>query len=104
MESRSAATNRETLGKWHKALHADYVAGSFTLAQPCRDKPSVSQYGVEFDKAGGHEWPEPLQVYFLVREQPDNRYEMLDVSFSRQEGCPGEGEPRSESPWRSLKK
>ena len=104
MESRSAATSRETLGKWHKVLHADYVGGTFTLAQPCRDTPGLSQYGVEFGDAGGHEWPEPLQVFFLVREQGNGTYQMLDVSFARQEGCPGEGEPRGESPWRRLKK
>ncbi len=104
MESRSAATSRETLGKWHEALHADFVAGMFTLAQPCKDRPGVAQFGIEFHAAAGHDWPEPLAVFFLVRELRSGGYQMLDVSFNRQEGCPGEGEPRGESPWCRLKK
>jgi hypothetical protein len=39
-----------------------------------------------------------MTVYFLVEELGKFRFQMADVSFGRQEGCPGETYPESDSP------
>jgi hypothetical protein len=86
MQSRSSAA----LEKWHRFLHADPVYGEYELAQPCAERPGVTQTGVAFDSIGELEIPKPLSVYFLVEDQGDYRYKMSEISFDRQEGCPGE--------------
>ncbi len=82
----------DSLEKWHKFLHADPVYGKYEFAQPCAERPGVTQVGVAFDGIGDREMPEPLDVYFLVEDQGGYRYKMSEISFNRQEGCPGEAQ------------
>jgi hypothetical protein len=85
MESRSS----DGLEKWHKFLHADDGLGGYELVQPCAERPGVTQIGVAFDGIGEREVPEPLSVYFLVADEGSYRFKMSEISFNRQEGCPG---------------
>jgi len=98
MESRSSAAGHEKLQKWHDFLSGDYVSGDIDFVQTCSEKPHHWQIAVDMNYARGNELPEPLTVYFLVEELERFRFQMTDVSFSRQEGCPGEAYPQSESP------
>jgi hypothetical protein len=41
-------------------------------------------------RAGDRELPEALPVYFLVEDRGNYHYEMSEISFFRQDGCPGE--------------
>jgi hypothetical protein len=84
MQSRSS----DGLEKWHKFLHA--ASGEYELAQPCAERSGVTQVGVALDSIGELEMPEPLDLYFLVEDQGGYHYKMSEISFSRQEGCPGE--------------
>ena len=86
MQSRSSAA----LEKWHRFLHADHVFGEYEFAQPCAELPAVTQIGVAFHSIGEREMPEPLSVYFLVEDHGGYSYKMSEISFDRQEGCPGE--------------
>jgi hypothetical protein len=87
MRSRSA----DSLEKWHKFL--DPVSGEYEFVQPCAERPAVTQIGVALDSIGEREMPEPLSVYFLVEDHGGYSYKMSEISFDRQEGCPGETEP-----------
>lgn len=49
--------------------------------------------GVEVNWIGDKQLPEALPVYFLIEQHEPFRYKMLDISFTRQEGCPGESFP-----------
>ncbi len=86
MKSRSS----EALEKWHSFLEARLVFGEYEFVQPCIDRPGVTQVGVEVINIGERDVPEPLSVYFLVRDNGKYRYEMSEISFARQDGCPGE--------------
>jgi hypothetical protein len=91
MQSRSGSS--DTLVKWHKFLHADLVLGDYEFVQPCINRPGVIQVGVDLRFIGDHEIPEPLSVYFLVKDKGNYSYEMSELSFKRQDGCPGETPP-----------
>jgi hypothetical protein len=86
MESRSS----NGLEKWHKFLHADDGLGGYELVQPCAERPGVTQIGVALGGIRKREIPEPLSVYFLVADEGAYRFKMSEISFDRQEGCPGE--------------
>lgn len=80
----------DTLVKWHKFLHADFVSGDYEFVQPCINRPGVIQVGVGLNYIGDREIPEPLSVYFLVRDKGNYSYEMAGVSFDTNDDCPGE--------------
>ena len=86
MQSRSGSS--ETLVKWHKFVHA--VSGNYEFVQPCINRPGFIQVGVDLDSIGDREMPEPLSVYFLVKDKGNYSYEMSGVSFDTQDDCPGE--------------
>jgi hypothetical protein len=86
MQSRSS----DRVEKWHKFLYADHGFGEYEFAQPCAGRPGVTQIGVAFDSIGERETPEPLGVYLLVEDHGGYSYKMSEISFDRQEGCPGE--------------
>jgi hypothetical protein len=94
MQPRSAAA----LEKWRRFLHADYVFGEYEFAQPCSERPGATQIGVALENIGEREMPQPLSVYFLVEDPGGYRYKMSEVSFNRQEGCPGETEATYDNP------
>jgi hypothetical protein len=62
-------------------LHADYVSGEYDFAQPCERRPGGTQVCAGI---GGQD------VCLLVRDKGNHNYEMTDISFDRQPGCPGE--------------
>jgi hypothetical protein len=84
MQSRSS----DGLEKWHKFLHGD--GGEYEFVQPCAERSGVTQIGAAFGAIGELETPEPLSVYFLVEDHGGYSYKMSEISFDRQEGCPGE--------------
>ena len=86
MQSRSSAS----VEKWHKFLHADWGFGEYGFVQPCEERKGVTQISVGISNIADREIPEPLEVYFLVEDKGDYRFEMSEVSFVRQPGCPGE--------------
>jgi hypothetical protein len=88
MESRSASS----LVKWHGLLHDDneLFFGDYDFAQSCSERPDYTQVAVEVPKLNGHELPEPETVYFLVKDNGSYSYEMSEISYARQNGCPGE--------------
>ena len=94
MQSRST----DSLEKWHKFLHGDGVGGQYEFAQPCAERPGFTQIGVAFTFIGEREMPEPLSVYFLVEDHGGHSYKISEISFDRQEGCPGETEPTYDNP------
>jgi hypothetical protein len=94
MQSRSS----EAMEKWHSFLEGDLVFGEYEFVQPCIDSPGVTQVGVGVINIGERDIPEPLSVYFLVRDNGEHRYEMLEISFDRQEGCPGETQADYDNP------
>jgi hypothetical protein len=96
MESRSAASGNAELKKWHQFLSGDFVSGDFLFVQQCREETDEWQIAVGMRWINGKELPEDLNVYFLVRQFGSYEFKMLDVSFERQEGCPGEAQPSSE--------
>jgi hypothetical protein len=98
MESRSAPGVGEKLKKWHEFISGDFVAGDFTIVQACLEKSGHWQVGVDLDWIKGKELPEALSVYFLVEQLEQYRFKMVGISFDRQEGCPGESKPNTESP------
>jgi hypothetical protein len=53
---------------------------------------------VALENIGEREMPQPLSVYFLVEDPGGYRYKMSEVSFNRQEGCPGETEATYDNP------
>jgi hypothetical protein len=97
MQSRSGAS--DTLAKWHKLVGG---SGDYQFVQPCINRPGFIQVDVDFDSIGGRELPEPLSVYFLVKDKGNYSYEMSEISFERQEGCPGETPPADYSELPSL--
>ncbi len=84
MQTRSAGD----LEKWHKFLRN--ASGEYEMVQPCTGRKGFTQVGVSIERLGDRESPEPLSVYFLVREKGDYHFEMSEISYNRQEGCPGE--------------
>jgi len=78
------------LEKWHRFLRADYIFGEYEFAQPCAERPGVTQIGAALENIGEREIPEPLSVYFLVEDRGPYTYKMAEIGFNRQEGCPGE--------------
>jgi hypothetical protein len=88
--------------KWHGKLHADFVLGEYNDVVPCAAKPDRWSIGLEIRHIGEKELTEPLQVYFLVRDLGNYRFEMESVSDSKFEGCPGEGSPSDKHPWLSV--
>jgi hypothetical protein len=98
MESRSADGAREKLKLWHEFLSGDFVAGEFTMVQACRDKPNQWQVGINLNWIRGKELPEPFSAFFLVKRMEQYRFEMVGINSNRQEGCPGESRPSTESP------
>jgi len=84
MQSRSASG----LAKWQTLLH-DYTA-EYQFVQPCQDRAGATQVALHLMKTNSDELPQPLTVYSLVRDKGDHRYEMQDIGYIRQSGCPGE--------------
>jgi hypothetical protein len=77
------------LHKWHKRLSAsEGLNGEFALVQQCSARPGLWQIGLTLDRHPG------VTHYFLVRDLGEHRYRMVDISTTRQPGCPGEGIPR----------
>jgi hypothetical protein len=98
-DEKSEYDNQTKLEKWHKFLGGNFGAGEFSLVQSCSEKPNQWQIGVDLHSIQGKNLPEPLGVYFLVQQlEEPYRYKMTDISFSRQEGCPGESGPSLEKP------
>ncbi|MCX6624397.1 MAG: hypothetical protein NTY38_25720 [Acidobacteria bacterium] len=87
--SRSDPASLETLERWHRRLHADFVSGEFDFVQRCSAKTDEWQMGLDLNTTGKPPW----RGYLLVRELGDERFEMVDVSSRRQAGCPGESPP-----------
>jgi hypothetical protein len=100
MQSRSS----DSVAKWHKFLHADYVGGEYEFVQPCMERPGITQIGVGIGYIGDRDIPEPLRVYFLVEDKGDYRFKMSEVSFDRQPGCPGESYAIYDNPPSLFKK
>jgi len=98
MESRSAEGEREKLRKWHQFLAGDFVAGEFTVVQECIEGRDEWQIGVNLNSIKGKALPEPLSVYFLVKQLEQYRFKMVGINFDRQEGCPRESKPKPDSP------
>lgn len=86
MQSRSSGE----VSKWHRFLHTDFVGGEYVIAQPCADRTGFTQVVVEVSRVGERELSEPLNISFLVHDKGDYHYEMSEISFTRQSGCPGE--------------
>jgi hypothetical protein len=86
------------LEQWHRLLHADRVYAHYVFVQSCVSRPGRWQVAIDFDDFSGKKLPESLTVYFLVQEEKDHKFTMIDVSFTRQEGCPGKTEVKSDSP------
>ena len=86
-EMRSRSGSSDTLAKWHKFLGA---SGDYAFVQPCANRPGFIQAGVDFDYLDDRELSEPLSVYFLIKDKGNYSYEMSEISFERQDGCPGE--------------
>ncbi len=100
MQSRSSPA----VAKWHTFLHADPFGGEHVRVQQCKERPEITQVAVEISRIGDRELPEPLTLYFLVRDKGEHRYEMSEISFSRQPGCPGESYATHENPPSLFKK
>jgi hypothetical protein len=98
MESRSAESGRDKLKKWHEFLAGDFVAGEFHFVQQCREQADQWQVAIDLGWIKGKELPEDLRLYFLVQQSDQYRFTMTGISFDRQEGCPGESQPNSDSP------
>jgi hypothetical protein len=98
MESRSVRSGRERLEKWHEFLGGGFAAVEFTMVQACREKSGHWQVGVDLYWIKGNELPEPLSVFFLVEQLEQYRFKMVGINFDRQEGCPGESKPKTDSP------
>jgi hypothetical protein len=98
MESRSSASDHGKLQKWHDFLSGDLVSGEIDFVQSCAEKPRHWQIAVDMNYAKGDELPEPLTVYFLVQELDSFRFEMAEISFNRQDCCPGESPANPDSP------
>jgi hypothetical protein len=88
--------------KWHGKLHADYSIGEYSNVVLCAAKPDRWSIGLEIRYIGEKELKEPLDVFLLVRDLGNYRYEMEAVGDSAFEECPGEGSPSSDHPWLSL--
>ena len=82
----------------HEFLTGDFVAGEFKIVQACREKPHHWQICVDLDWIKGKKLPESLSLYFLVQQSDKYHFKMIGINFDRQEGCPGESQPNSESP------
>ena len=55
----------------------------YVIAQPCADRAAgFTQIVVDMSQVG--------TVSFLVRDKGDYHYEMSEISYNRQPGCPGE--------------
>jgi hypothetical protein len=98
MAQTSQSQGRQKLEHWHQILHADYVSGEYDFVQQCTAKPEQTQVAVDLNYLVGKELPEPLTVYFVVQEERKNSFKMLDISFTRQDGCPGETYAKPDSP------
>ncbi len=88
--------------KWHGKLYADLVMGEYSNVVPCAAKPDRWSIGLEISDIGEKKLPKPIDVFLLVRDLGNYRFEMEAVSDSAFEGCPGEGSPSSEHPWLSV--
>ncbi len=84
--------------QWHQVLHSEHVFGDYNFVQPCASKSGQTQISMDLDSLEGKELPEPLTVYFVVQEETNYRFKMLNISFKRQAGCPGESFPRNDYP------
>jgi hypothetical protein len=85
MKSRSAVP--DDLKKWHEALQPSLSSANFRFVQQCSERPNEVQIALDLT---------PRPAYFLVKGLPDHVYQMVDVSFTRQDGCPGESPASTE--------
>jgi hypothetical protein len=95
MESRTAASYRGRLKKWHNLLHTKLVFGEYVFVQKCTAR--VHDWQIAINMTHTAATPSAPTVYFLVYELGQQRYEMMDVSSTRQHGCPGESPPKWET-------
>jgi hypothetical protein len=75
------ASRTDSPDRWrqvHEMLHREARFAEFELLQKCSSIASTWQIGLH-----GH--------YFLVRDLGEYRYRMVDISTTRQAGCPGQG-------------
>jgi hypothetical protein len=98
MASRSSGTEREKLKEWHEFLSGDIVAGDIDFVQSCSERPDDWQVSVSLRRVAGKRLPEPFTLYFLVHRLEKYRFEMAEISFDEQDGCPGESPPSTDRP------
>jgi hypothetical protein len=98
MVSRSSGHERERLEKWHDFLSGDFVAGDIEFVQSCSDRPDHWQVAITLEWIAGKELPEQFTLYFPVHGLEKHRFEMVEISFDRQDGCPGESPPSTDRP------
>jgi hypothetical protein len=87
MQSRSAAETKD----WHDRLHGDFLFAHYAGVVRCGAKPGRWLIGLDIDRSGEKDLPDPLRTWFLVRDLGNYRYNMEAVSASRPTGCPGAG-------------
>jgi hypothetical protein len=89
MRNWSSKHSLAALQKWHKQLGGDeWGLPEFEFAQKC-SRAGLWQLAV----TKGPYSKTPVTRYFLVNEGPGSHYEMVDISLTRQPGCPGKTPP-----------
>ena len=91
----------ENTQKWHGRLRAEGIFGEYLSVVPCTSNPDRWSIGFEINTVNLKPLSEPMDVYLLVRDLGNYRYEMEAVSDSAFEGCPGEGSASEAHPWLS---
>lgn len=87
--------------KWHAKLTSGSGVGKYSNVVVCAAKPDRWSIGFEAAAESASPPSEPSQVYFMVRELGNYRFEMEAVSDSPFKECPGEGQPSEDHPWLS---
>ena len=82
---------------WHEFLASEPAFGEIQLVQRCTER-GLWQVRIHFDQIQGKRLPEAVEVYFLVEQSDTYRFRMREISFHRQEGCPGESAPPLRGP------
>jgi hypothetical protein len=86
--------------KWHGKYHNQ--AGEYSNVVPCAAEPDRWSIGFQIPDIEGKALAEPLEVYFLVRELGNYRFEMEAVSDDQFKECPGKGDASDKHPWLSV--
>jgi hypothetical protein len=77
-------------------------AVEYSSVVPCSAKPDRWSIGFQITDIEGKALAEALEVYFLVRELGNYRFEMEAVSDDQFKECPGEGYASDKHPWLSV--